>query len=71
LGDAYDGAVALQFLEREAEIQVTLDIERRHVGVGRVVEPGARAQAALELTAHPRSSFLVEPDPSYANMLLR
>ena len=41
LRDADDGLARLQLLERHAVVQVALQIERRHVGVGRVVEPGA------------------------------
>ncbi len=45
LGDADDGLAAGQFLAGEAEIQVPLEVDRRHARVGGIVEPGLRAQA--------------------------
>src|SRR5581483_1299892 len=47
LGDTDDGLAGLQLLERDAVVQVALQVKRRHVRIGRVVEPGARAQAAF------------------------
>ena len=44
LGDTDDGLARLQFLQRQAEIHVALQVERGHVGVAGIVEPGARAQ---------------------------
>ncbi len=41
LGDADDRLAGLQLVEGEAEIHHALEIERGHVGIGRVVEPGA------------------------------
>ncbi len=40
LGDPDDGLARLQLLDRQAEVQVTLQIERRHVRVRGIVEPG-------------------------------
>src|SRR4051812_47321815 len=45
LGDADDGAAGLQLVETEAEVHGALQVERGHVGVVGVVEPGLRAQA--------------------------
>ena len=45
LRDADDRLAGLQLLERQAEVHIALEIERRHVGVGGIVEPGARTQA--------------------------
>ncbi len=47
LGDADDRPVGLQFIQAEAEVHVTLEIERRHVGIVRIVEPGARTQFGI------------------------
>ena len=41
LGNADDRAARLQFIPREAVIHGPLDIDRRHVDVGGIVEPGA------------------------------
>ena len=46
LRDADDRLARLQLLQRQAEVHVALQIERSHVGVGGIVEPCARAQAA-------------------------
>src|SRR3569832_32995 len=46
LGDADDRLAGLQFAAREAEIQVTLEIERGHARIMRVVEPLAGAKLA-------------------------
>ena len=35
-----DRLAALQFRAGEAEVEVALEVERGHVGIGRVVEPG-------------------------------
>ena len=44
LGDPDDRQARLQLLRRQTEIQVALQIQRCHVGVGGIVEPGTRAQ---------------------------
>ena len=44
LGDADDRLARLQLLQRQAEVHGALEVERGHVGVGGIVEPGARAQ---------------------------
>ena len=45
LRDADDRLARLQLRERQAEVHVALQVQRGHVGVGGIVEPGARAQA--------------------------
>ena len=45
LGDADDRPARLQLLQAQAEVQVALEIERGHVDVGRVVEPGGASGA--------------------------
>jgi len=47
LRDADDRAVRLKLGLAQTEIHVTLEIERRHVGICGIVEPGARTQLAL------------------------
>ena len=47
LRDADDRPIGLQLSLAEPEIHVALEIERRHVDVVGVVEPGARAQRLL------------------------
>ena len=44
LGDADDRLARLQLLAAEAEIEIALEIERRHVGIVGIVEPGARPE---------------------------
>ena len=44
LGDADDRLAGLQFLAGQAEIEVALEIERRHAGIFGIVEPELRAQ---------------------------
>ncbi len=46
LGDADDRLAGLQFLARQPEIQIALEIERRHRRIVRIVEPVPRPQAA-------------------------
>ena len=46
LGDADDGPPRLQFIERQAEIHVALQVQRGGIGMRAIVEPGARAQLA-------------------------
>ena len=46
LRDADDRPVALQLLERQAVVQVLLEVQRRQVRIRRVVEPGSRSQGA-------------------------
>ncbi len=46
LGDPDDRLAGLQLVQRQAEVHVTLEIERRHVGVRRIVEPFAGAKAS-------------------------
>jgi hypothetical protein len=41
LCDSDDGFSRAQFVGGQAEIQIVLQIERRHVGMVRIVEPGA------------------------------
>ena len=47
LSDADDGPTGLEFVAGQAIVHVTLDIERGHVGVGRVIEPELAAQRAF------------------------
>ncbi len=49
LGDADDRLAGAQLRRRQPEIEVALDIERRHAGVVGIVEPELRAQAPLAL----------------------
>jgi tryptophan synthase beta subunit len=49
LGDADDGPSRLQFLPRQAIVEIALDIDGGHVGVRRVVEPFLAAQLAGSL----------------------
>ncbi len=49
LGDADNGLARHQLLAAKAEVQVALQVEGGHVRVGRIVEPGARAQAGCGL----------------------
>ena len=44
LRDADDRLAGAQFLRRQPEVHVALEIERRHAGIFRVVEPELRAQ---------------------------
>jgi hypothetical protein len=44
LRDADDRLAGAQFLRRQAEVHVALEIERRHAGIFRIVEPELRAQ---------------------------
>ena len=44
LGDADDRPARAQLLQAQAEVQIALEIERGHVDVVRVVEPGGGAQ---------------------------
>ena len=46
LRDADDRLAGRQLLEREAVIEVALEIERGHAGIFRIVEPQLRAQLA-------------------------
>jgi hypothetical protein len=52
LGDADDRPAGLQFVPGQAVVHVTLDIERGHVGVVRVIEPLLAAQGAFWGQAH-------------------
>ena len=52
LGDADDRLAGLQLLLADPEIEIALQIEGRHVGIGGVVEPGARAQLIRGLGRH-------------------
>ncbi|MDR6355275.1 hypothetical protein Q3H58_001946 [Pseudomonas psychrotolerans] len=47
LGDADDRTTGLEFVAGQAVVHVALDVERGHVGVGRVVEPLLAAQRAF------------------------
>ncbi len=47
LGDADDRLARLELLAADAVVQVALEVERGHVGVGRVVEPGLRPELQL------------------------
>jgi hypothetical protein len=58
LGDADDRLAGLQLLAGDAEIQVALDIERRHAGVVRIVEPGGGPQFRYLPVAHDGASPL-------------
>ncbi len=58
LGDADDGLAGLQLSEGEAVIEVALQVQCGEIRVGRIVEPGARAQAARAHFLDPRF-FLV------------
>src|SRR5208282_1403060 len=53
LGDADDRLARAQLPRRYAEVEIALDIERRHAGVVRVVEPLRRAQAPSAAFAAP------------------
>src|SRR5690606_15281811 len=44
LGDADDRLARHQLLAAEAEIEIALEIERGHIGVVRIVEPGPGPQ---------------------------
>src|SRR3569833_2877306 len=44
LGDADDRFARLQFLARQTEVQIALQIQRRHVGIAGIVEPGTASQ---------------------------
>ena len=48
LGDADDRPAPMQFLQGEPEIGVSLEVERGHVGMGRIVEPAAGTQSDLQ-----------------------
>jgi hypothetical protein len=52
LGDADDRPAGLELRAREAVVQVSLQIERRHLGIARVVEPQAASQWSLPVVAH-------------------
>jgi hypothetical protein len=43
LRDAYDGPSRLQLGERQPEIHISLQVQRGHVRIGRIVEPGPGA----------------------------
>ncbi len=47
LGDADDRPARLEFVTGQAVVHVALDIERGHVGVGRIIEPLLAAQRAF------------------------
>ncbi len=49
LRDADDRLATAQFLQAQPEVQVTLHIERRHVDIVGIVEPGAAAQFPVGL----------------------
>ena len=53
LRDADDGPPALQFARRDSVVEETLEIERGHAGIRRVVPPGFGAEfhASMERTA--------------------
>jgi len=51
LGDADDRFAGLQLAARQAEIQITLEIERGHSRIMRVVEPFAGAKLATRACA--------------------
>ena len=56
LGDADDRLARLKLLQRNSVVGVALQVERRHVDVIGIVEPGSRAELALGRIAHwPRS----------------
>ena len=44
LGDADDRLAGAQLLRRQSEVHVALEIERRHAGIFRIVEPELRAE---------------------------
>src|SRR5947209_9907369 len=44
LGDADDRLARLKLLQRDAVVRVALEIERGHVDIVGIVEPGARAK---------------------------
>ena len=52
LGDADDRLAGLEFLAADAVVHVALEVERGHVGVAWVVEPGPRAQRPGEVFGH-------------------
>jgi hypothetical protein len=51
LRDADDRPAGLELRAREAVVQVSLQIERRHLRIARVVEPQAASQAFLAIVA--------------------
>jgi hypothetical protein len=51
LRDADDRPTGLELRGREAEVQVSLQVERHHLGIARVVEPQAASQAFLAIVA--------------------
>ena len=54
LRDADDRLATTQFGKRQAEVEIALQVERRHIDVGRVIEPGAAAKrpATAGVVAH-------------------
>ncbi len=44
LRDADNRTARLQFIQRQPVVHGALEVERSHIGVGRIVEPGLRAQ---------------------------
>src|SRR5262249_5077070 len=46
LRDADDRRALPQFRGGEAEVEITLEVERRHAGIVRIIEPQCRAQPA-------------------------
>ena len=52
LGDADDRLARLQLLERQAEVEIALEIERGHVDIVGIVEPRAAAQLGGGRTGH-------------------
>ena len=71
LRDADDRSTALDLLQAQPEVQVALDVERGHVGVGGIVEPGAATQAARRVGRHahdpamPCIRFMRSPPPPF------
>jgi hypothetical protein len=47
LGDADDGLARAQLRRGEAEIEIALDVQRRHAGIVGIVEPERGAQLAF------------------------
>ena len=58
LGDADDRLAGRQLVPGQAVIEIALQIERRHAGIVRIVEPQLRAQAGLCHVARPFDLFL-------------
>src|SRR5208282_4289939 len=64
LRNADDRLVSAQLVEREPEIQIALEVYRRHARVGWVIEPGTRAQSPCGAAVFDRVFHGLDPRPS-------